>query len=357
MTWYWGPESWSWNPAEGRWRPEHGLPRTSAYLQVTTKGVKRSRAYDYWCDTVYYNFDPDRSPSQRSSDFHAEAQALITPRGSFYVYESASISGRRTHRQARSDSGESIDIGLVVTGLRHYETDRSQALTAASGEFFVYDPTRPARVGWKRHRGIHLTVHRQAVEAALGGALPPSHLIAKSLSASRLASFLRAQLITLAQHLHTLTPAERVYMLDHTIDLGITAMRSLALDSFDSLDSLAAREDDAQVRRGILLSARQYIAAHIANPALSTTEIAAAIGCSRTTLYRAFADMGIAVSDYIREQRLQRFLKLLQQSSPHQTITELALKCGFADVTNFNKIFRRRFGMSPSEVRRAGILV
>src|SRR5690606_38064457 len=144
---------------------------------------------------------------------------------------------------------------------------------------------------------------------------------------------------------------------DYTIDLGITAMRSLALDSFDSLDSLAAREDDAQVRRGILLSARQYIAAHIANPALSTTEIAAAIGCSRTTLYRAFADMGIAVSDYIREQRLQRFLKLLHQSSPHQTITELALKCGFADVTNFNKIFRRRFGMSPSEVRRAGILV
>lgn len=146
-------------------------------------------------------------------------------------------------------------------------------------------------------------------------------------------------------------------MLDHTIDLGITAMRSLTLNAFASLDSVDALEGDAQLRRGIIMAAQQYIAGHISNPALSTAEIAAGIGCSRTTLYRAFAELGIAVSDYIREQRLQRFLKLLQQSPPHQTIAALALQCGFADVTNFNKIFRRRFGMSPTEARRAGALV
>jgi len=36
-----------------------------------------------------------------------------------------------------------------------------------------------------------------------------------------------------------------------------------------------------------------------------------------------------------------------------RTICDIALAAGFGDLSTFNREFRRRFGMTPSDVRRA----
>ncbi len=35
-----------------------------------------------------------------------------------------------------------------------------------------------------------------------------------------------------------------------------------------------------------------------------------------------------------------------------RSIGEIVLECGFGDISHFNRAFRRRYGSSPSEVRR-----
>jgi AraC-like DNA-binding protein len=34
-------------------------------------------------------------------------------------------------------------------------------------------------------------------------------------------------------------------------------------------------------------------------------------------------------------------------------ISTIAFDCGFSDISHFNRVFRRQFGCTPSDVRRA----
>ena len=35
------------------------------------------------------------------------------------------------------------------------------------------------------------------------------------------------------------------------------------------------------------------------------------------------------------------------------TVTDVALACGFGDLSHFNRYFRARFGLTPREIRKA----
>jgi AraC-like DNA-binding protein len=52
-------------------------------------------------------------------------------------------------------------------------------------------------------------------------------------------------------------------------------------------------------------------------------------------------------------QRLIRVHRMLSDPRyAHRAIGEIALAVGFGDLSTFNRDFRRRFGMTPSGVRR-----
>lgn len=85
-------------------------------------------------------------------------------------------------------------------------------------------------------------------------------------------------------------------------------------------------------------------------PALTT--LAAMAGMSRSHFSRTFhAVAGRALRDYVRDLRLKRAYELMR--TPGMSLTAVAVAAGFYDLPHFNKAFRRRFGMSPTEFRRA----
>lgn len=102
------------------------------------------------------------------------------------------------------------------------------------------------------------------------------------------------------------------------------------------------------------LAASRLIDLQLAHPGLDAAFIAARLGCSRATLYRAFADRDLAVAGYIREQRLQRVWCLLHSLPASVPIAEVARRCGFLDSTSFSRLFRRRFGVRARDVRAGG---
>lgn len=62
---------------------------------------------------------------------------------------------------------------------------------------------------------------------------------------------------------------------------------------------------------------------------------------------------GVTPHQYVRRTRLREAaLKLLAE--PGQVL-EIALDCGFGDVSNFNHAFRAEFGVSPRHFRRASV--
>jgi AraC-like DNA-binding protein len=80
--------------------------------------------------------------------------------------------------------------------------------------------------------------------------------------------------------------------------------------------------------------------------------VAARHGLSARHVQRLFAEDGSSFTEFLREQRLVHAYRML--ASPrfeHLRISDIAFECGFGDLSWFNRLFRRRFGMSPADVR------
>ena len=80
--------------------------------------------------------------------------------------------------------------------------------------------------------------------------------------------------------------------------------------------------------------------------AVSPGQIASALGISTRQLERLFLRyLGTSPKRFIIETRLTRARNLLVQTE--QSITEVAVACGFATPSTFSKVYRAHFGVSP----------
>ena len=79
-------------------------------------------------------------------------------------------------------------------------------------------------------------------------------------------------------------------------------------------------------------------------------QIASIAGMSASAFSRFFKlHTGRNLSEYIIDQRLGYASHLLVDST--QSIAEISNSCGFNNLSNFNRIFKKRKGCSPSEFR------
>jgi AraC-like DNA-binding protein len=112
---------------------------------------------------------------------------------------------------------------------------------------------------------------------------------------------------------------------------------------------------DRGVRAARLAAVKSDILANLGSERLLVTYIAARQGVSPRHLHRLFETEGTSFSEFVLNARLARVHHMLTDPRlAHQTITTIALTAGFGDLSYFNRSFRRRYGATPSEVRRGG---
>jgi AraC-like DNA-binding protein len=71
---------------------------------------------------------------------------------------------------------------------------------------------------------------------------------------------------------------------------------------------------------------------------------------------RLFEADGTTFSEFVRDRRLENAHRCLTDPRRRaESVTTIALECGFADLSYFVRAFRRRFGATPSDVRGAAI--
>lgn len=98
-----------------------------------------------------------------------------------------------------------------------------------------------------------------------------------------------------------------------------------------------------------LVAARDYLHAHATAP-LCMKDIARAVGRHEIHLAREFKRyFGMSVGSYLRQARTERAADLLRKTSSN--ITDIALRCGFANHAHLCRVFKAYFGMSPSQYR------
>lgn len=84
---------------------------------------------------------------------------------------------------------------------------------------------------------------------------------------------------------------------------------------------------------------------------LTLPAIADYVGLSKGTLCRLFKlQLLVTFSNYVNDIRINKSIPMLLQTDDN--INEIAYRCGFNSNHYFNRIFRRRKGMSPGMFRR-----
>jgi AraC-like DNA-binding protein len=130
---------------------------------------------------------------------------------------------------------------------------------------------------------------------------------------------------------------------------SIELVRALITTHLDA--STLAKEP---LRATLQLRILEYVRAHLADPDLNATQIAAAHHISVRHLYNVLGEGGISLGDWIRERRLEKCRDALAHPvGQFIGITRLARQWGFRDASSFGRSFRSAYGISPREWRNA----
>ena len=100
-----------------------------------------------------------------------------------------------------------------------------------------------------------------------------------------------------------------------------------------------------------LLLAARFISEHFMEP-ISAADIAMAAGFSPNYLSRRFRQAtGIGLHEYLVFVRLSH--AAVELVSTTDSITQIAFRCGFSDSNYFKDAFKKKYGITPREYRKA----
>lgn len=110
-------------------------------------------------------------------------------------------------------------------------------------------------------------------------------------------------------------------------------------------------------RRAVRLRDVQgYIRRNLGDPDLSPRTIAAAHHVSLRYLHQLFADYGVTVAAWVRQQRLEQACRdLADPSLARLPVQRIAVRWGFADHSTFTRAFRRAYHLPPQVYRRTAL--
>jgi AraC-like DNA-binding protein len=149
-------------------------------------------------------------------------------------------------------------------------------------------------------------------------------------------------------------------LFDDMQSLATPELHSLVVDHVYDLVALAlgATRDAAAIAngRGVRAARLHAIKTEILNSLnrheLSLAGLAARHRVTPRHVQMLFESDGTTFSRFLLEQRPARAHRLL--SNPllaERTISSVAYEAGFGDLSHFNRVFRRRYGETPTDVR------
>jgi AraC-like DNA-binding protein len=155
--------------------------------------------------------------------------------------------------------------------------------------------------------------------------------------------------------------------LEGTLALGLGDRRAAQLFGNHLVDVIALAlggesdtrgiQEQSGVRAARLAAIFQAISDQIANPGLSVASVAAKLGITPRYVHVLLEQSGETFSQYVVRKRLEKAGKLLTDDEGQtRKIAAIAFEVGFADLSHFNRVFRRHFGDTPSGVRASATL-
>lgn len=319
-----------------------GRPKELIFQTVSTDGLPPDQRYELWAEEVLRSYSAAPADACQRRDFNGRATSLADPSGEIHH---AVADGYEVHRSAhgtQDNNHDELALFLMLDGEASVAYQDGALQRIKTGEFFILDGTCTTRLSWTRHAAIQVDLSRFRLEAEFAGSLPAPERLNTALARSPLTGFLRNHLIEFSTLSARLSAAELRTLLETSEFLAIATIGGAVN---------AQAKDTQKSQQGLFAEAQRIMHRQLDDPGLDVAAIALQLGCSRASLYRAFATQQLSVAECLRTLRLRNAYRLLQQAPAHHTIAELAARCGFIDSASFSRLFRQYYGVRPSDVR------
>ncbi|WP_159010830.1 helix-turn-helix domain-containing protein [Bradyrhizobium sp. S69] len=311
-------------------------------LVFTTEDLEPSKRYAAWqgaiCD-VYVHVDVNAEKRSDYQGFIREARFGSVTMTDVLVSEQRIT--RRERHIAKLDKDcyyvefvQQGKVNILQAGQTLLSNPGVGAIFSASE---AYDLECVGRV-----RSLYLEIPREEFSSRFNeSGIPVAVTIATGRGLGRIAAEFCAML---ASEGSSLEETVRTRLGDELMDV-----LALALDMGDKDDF----SEDATAQKARLRSVKAWIEEHLADPDLSLEKIARSNGVSLRHLHYLFRLTDLSVSEWILDRRLLRCHDaLICPELRSLSVTELAYRFGFRSSSHFSTVFRRKFGHSPSELRR-----
>jgi AraC-like DNA-binding protein len=316
--------------------------RATRMTQASTLHLPASERLDYWDD---YNAQAlvgfrcsslsDRGLNATQSNYALSCLSIADIRGNEHSVE-------RGPALTRQFPKHSVFACCLVEG-KGYFVQGGQCITVSAGETIVYDTRKPYVFGFvstTRQLLIDLPTSRFGSCTGLDTDCLPLLLPPLTGVQSMLGATLRA---TILQFL--LDPSEEA-------SLGFEERAQTLLGSMLRCRLHGASSSVSSM--SYLLSIKQYVADHLSDANLTPDAIAKAVGVSIRHINRMLVSDDTSLSAYIWSQRIGKAHEDLVNPRLHHCSTgEIAFRWGFSSQSHFSRVIHRRFGVTPTELRRS----
>lgn len=292
-----------------------------------------------WRDSAGFIFDVEPIKGPDEAPFYATIESFNFGSMVTSVTETVASVWKRTPLDAARNGVDHFLFQFYMKGDQGFCGDRNESFVEA-GDILILDASRTTNSQTEDLKNFTLWIPRNLLEPLLQD---PDALHGKVLRKNHPTTIiLRNYLFSLHTQAANMTQPEAESLVQPTLELIQSTFDTRA----DILD-----KNKHSTNAALLLAVKRYIHQHLDSDRLSVDSIAAAVNVSRASLYRICAPLG-GINNYIRQLRLQQVLKsLVNPKLKHLSIAQIASYWGLHDPSSFNRIFRREFGLSPSDAR------
>lgn len=308
---------------------------TTAYR---TPLASRSAAFDYWRSLMRQHFA--LSAGRPGVEGRFDAELTVSPLGDVTVFAMSAPQQRwtRARRHLRSDPHDEFVLTLMLSGSGCLEQAGNQAVQRA-GVISIFDTSKPydyTQCG----ETLCVEIPRQLLLSRLAGPIP----LAVPFSTERPLGRLLLEVIrtTARGEVPSARPSGSLVG-SSLINLAAAVFESGAEQTSVSPTFVSA----VPIER-----VRQYVRAHLGEPSLRLESIAHATALSARTITRLFAAEGTTPMRWVWQERLAASYRALREPDGI-SVTDVAFANGFSGLSHFSRVFKARYGSSPSEIGRS----
>lgn len=305
-----------------------------------TNDVAAADRFAYWRESVCDSYVRLGCEAENRRDFKG---LIEIARHSVLSISRVAGLAHRVERRKRdiNTASDAFFLLSLQTAESSQVTQFGKTATLRAGDMALYSSCDPYKL--QLSDDFSQTVVQLPAEKLISRLPNVEMLTARTIDGqSGIGKLVRENILAFSEHMNTPNPTLKALLQDTLIDLIATGIATQGADKIE----LSSPEQH------VMLRAKSFIRASLAEPDLDRNKVAAEIGMSVRRLNDIFSKEDISVSGFIRKMRLDGVASDLQDNRfSRVSISEIAFRYGFSNMQNFSTLFRATFGQSPRDYR------